>query len=107
MTVTKNTIARELASVHGCTIGTMERIIDDTCGIIAEAMNAGTHVQLIGFGTFRVTERGARTARNPRTGESVSVPARRILKFKPAKALHDAMNQSAPAKSTDYRSGND
>lgn len=56
---------------------------------VSEALKAGEKVQLIGFGTFEVAERAARTGRNPRTGEQVEYPASKTPKFKAGKALKD------------------
>ena len=56
---------------------------------IGEALADGKHLEIRGFGTFKVTERKARMARNPRTGEAVPVPARRVPVFKVSKMLKD------------------
>ncbi len=59
---------------------------------IAEALKGGVQVTLSGFGTFSVTQRAARTGRNPRTGESLTIPASKNPKFKAGKGLKDAVN---------------
>ncbi len=59
---------------------------------IAEAMKNGEKVQLVGFGTFEVKERGARTGRNPKTGETIEVPASKHPAFSASKALKDQLN---------------
>lgn len=59
-------------------------------GVTGALANGGT-VSLVGFGTFSVTERAARTARNPRTGEPIDVPASKSPKFKAGKSLKDAV----------------
>lgn len=59
--------------------------------IIQENMAKGDNVQLIGFGTFSVTERAEREGRNPATGESMTIPAKRVVKFKPGTALSEAV----------------
>lgn len=58
---------------------------------LAEAMNAGDKVQLVGFGSFEVKARVARTGLNPRTKEPVAIPASKVPVFKPGKALKDAI----------------
>ena len=58
---------------------------------ITKAMAAGDKVQLIGFGTFEVRERSARTARNPQTGEEIKIAATKAPAFKAGKALKDAV----------------
>ena len=59
---------------------------------IADALAAGETVAIAGFGTFSTKERSARTGRNPRTGEAISIAASRAPAFKAGKALRDAVN---------------
>jgi len=58
---------------------------------VTGALSNGDSVSLVGFGTFSVSDRAARTARNPRTGEPINVPASKAPKFKAGKALKDAV----------------
>lgn len=58
---------------------------------VADALKAGEKVQLIGFGTFEVRERAAKEARNPKTGETISVPATKVPAFKAGAALKAAV----------------
>ncbi|MBQ9306754.1 MAG: HU family DNA-binding protein [Clostridia bacterium] len=67
---------------------------------ITEAVTAGEKVQLIGFGTFSVRERAARTARNPRTGEAIQVAASKQPTFKAGSKLRAAANVEKKAKKT-------
>lgn len=74
-------------------------------GAIARHIGTGGEIRMAGFGTFKTTQRGARTSRNPRTGEPVQVPARTAPSFKAGKALKDAAGtltgggaKKAPAK---------
>ena len=60
--------------------------------IVAEELKKGEKIQLVGFGTFEVAERAARTGRNPQTGEEMTIPASKAPKFKAGKALKDAIN---------------
>ncbi|MGR5298476.1 HU family DNA-binding protein [Vibrio mediterranei] len=60
---------------------------------IEEALSQGEEVSLIGFGTFKVTERAARTGRNPKTGETMQISASKSPSFKAGKALKEACNQ--------------
>lgn len=62
-----------------------------TVDAIAEALKAGDKVQLVGFGTFAVKARAARTARNPKTGETIQVAAVKVPTFAAGKALKDAV----------------
>ena len=59
---------------------------------ITETLAAGDKVQLVGFGTFEVKARGARTGRNPKTGETIEVPASKHPAFSASKALKDQLN---------------
>ena len=59
---------------------------------VAEELKKGGKVQLVGFGTFEVSERGAREGRNPQTGETMAIAASKAPKFKAGKALKDALN---------------
>ena len=58
---------------------------------VEEALKAGDKVALVGFGTFEVKERAARTGKNPRTGEAVKIPAARVPVFKAGKGLKDVL----------------
>ena len=55
-------------------------------------LKKGEKVTLIGFGTFSVSERAARTGRNPQTGAAINIPAKNVVKFKPGKELSDSVN---------------
>lgn len=59
---------------------------------VSEAMTNNDSVSLVGFGTFSVKERQARTGRNPKTGESMEIPASRVPSFKAGKGLKDGVN---------------
>ena len=60
--------------------------------VVTETLKAGDKVQLVGFGTFESKERPARTARNPRTGEEITIAASKTASFKVGKALKDSIN---------------
>ena len=68
-----------------------EAVISATLDTIAAAMKEGDKVQLVGFGSFEVKTRAARTGRNPRTKEVVEIPASKVPTFKAGKALKDAV----------------
>lgn len=63
-----------------------------TAAVTDELKNEGGEVALVGFGTFKVTNRAARTGRNPQTGETIQIAAARVPSFKAGKALKDACN---------------
>jgi len=60
---------------------------------IEAALVTGVHIEIRGFGSFSVTPRAPRLGRNPRTGESVAIPGRRVIRFKPGKALREAVEK--------------
>jgi DNA-binding protein HU-beta len=69
-----------------------EKSLDGALNAIKAALKKGSSVTLVGFGTFRVSKRAARTGRNPRTGEAIKIKAARVPKFTAGKALKDAVN---------------
>ncbi|KGM06983.1 DNA-binding protein HU-beta [Methylophaga thiooxydans] len=66
--------------------------VDGVTSAVTKALSNGDQVTLVGFGTFSVRERAARTGRNPRTGEEIKIAAAKIPAFKAGKALKDAVN---------------
>lgn len=68
------------------------RALEATVDAVREQLKKGNAVQIIGFGTFSVSKRAARTGRNPRTGEALQIKASNLPKFTPGKALKDALN---------------
>ena len=60
--------------------------------VVAEELKKGYKIQLVGFGTFEVSKRAARTGRNPQTGAEMKIPASKAPKFKAGKALKDSIN---------------
>ena len=69
------------------------RALDAALGAVRSSLQRGESVSLVGFGTFLVRNRPARTGRNPRTGESVQIAAAKVPAFKPGKALKEALNR--------------
>ena len=68
------------------------RAVDAVFDGIADSLKKGDSVTLVGFGTFSVSDRAARSGRNPRTGETIQIKASKMPKFKAGKALKDAVN---------------
>ncbi|MCS7102246.1 MAG: HU family DNA-binding protein [Burkholderiaceae bacterium] len=68
------------------------RALEALVGGIRAALKKGNSVTLVGFGTFTVGRRAARTGRNPRTGATIKIKAARVPKFRPGKALKDSLN---------------
>ena len=69
-----------------------EKALKAFVDVVAEQLKAADKVQLVGFGTFEVSERAAREGRNPQTGETMTIAACKAPKFKAGKALKDAIN---------------
>ena len=70
-----------------------EKALKAFVDVVTEQLKAGDKVQLVGFGTFEVSERAAREGRNPQTGETMTIAASKAPKFKAGKALKDAINE--------------
>ncbi|MFN4104249.1 MAG: HU family DNA-binding protein [Tepidimonas sp.] len=68
------------------------RALDAFLATVSDTLARGGDVTLVGFGTFQVDERAARKGRNPKTGEAVEIAAAKMPKFRPGKALKDAVN---------------
>jgi DNA-binding protein HU-beta len=77
-------------------------MLNELLEVIHKTIASGNDVQLVGFGTFSVTERAGREGRNPATGETITIPAKKVVKFKPGKALSDAAATNA-AKSAEAK----
>lgn len=71
----------------------VSEVVDNTITVVIDALKDGQSIALRGFGTFEVTQTAARTARNPRTGEMVQVPAKKKAKFRPSGNLQTQMNE--------------
>ena len=69
-----------------------ERALAATINAISKSLAQGDKVQVVGFGTFEVRERAARTGKNPRTGEMIKIAASKVPAFKAGKALKDSVN---------------
>ena len=89
----KAELVEAIASKTGLTKADAARALEATLEIITEALQGGTRVPLVGFGTFNVSQRKAREGRNPQTGAVVQIPARKAVTFKAGTALKDAVNQ--------------
>ena len=87
----KADIINKVHEVLDCTKADAERAVDTVFDSIESAMKDGDQVSIAGFGIFEAKMRAAREARNPRTGETVQVPAMRVPKFRAAKALKDSV----------------
>lgn len=93
--MTKAALASAIAFRHKVTRAEAVRIIDTMTDMIGHLLEEHGRMNLSGFGCFAVKARPARRARNPRTGETMVVPARRVVVFQPAPALKGRANRSA------------
>jgi integration host factor subunit beta len=96
--MTKAELVEDVARAAELTKKDAERLVELVFESIIETLNQGEKIELRGFGSFRVRERGARRGRNPKTGDPVNIPAKRVPYFKPGKELKELINEeSAPA----------
>lgn len=88
----KSDLIDQIADSAGLSKADAGRALDATVDAITSALKQGQSVSLVGFGTFTVRDRAARTGRNPRTGETINIKASKNPAFKAGKALKDAVN---------------
>ena len=88
----KNDLIVHVATTADISKAAAERAIDAALNGMTEALKQGGAVTLVGFGTFYVADRAARAVRNPRTGTAIQIEAAKMPKFRPGKALKDALN---------------
>jgi integration host factor subunit beta len=90
--MTKAELVDEVARTTQLTKKHAEIIVNTVFDSIVHSLKAGEKIELRGFGSFRIRHRGPRLGRNPKTGERVEVPAKRIPYFKPGKELREMLN---------------
>ena len=83
----KTDLINAIAAETGLTKADAAKALNATTAAIANAVKAGDKVTLVGFGTLAPTERPARTGKNPRTGEALTIPAKKVVKFKAGSEL--------------------
>jgi len=88
----KNELSSAVAEKSGLSKTDAAGAVDAVLATITETLKAGGDIRLIGFGTFAVTRRKASKGRNPSTGAAIDIPASNQAKFKPGKALKEAIN---------------
>jgi integration host factor subunit beta len=91
--MTKAELVDEVAREAELTRKHSEVIVDAVFSSIVEALTLGDKIELRGFGSFRIRRRGSRTGRNPKTGQGVVVPAKKVPYFKPGKELRELINR--------------
>src|SRR4026208_174590 len=92
----KAELVEDVARAAALTKKDAERLVEIAFEGIIETLNQGEKIELRGFGSFRVRERGARRGRNPKTGDPVNIPAKRVPYFKPGKELKELINDDGP-----------
>ncbi|SEP42879.1 MULTISPECIES: HU family DNA-binding protein [unclassified Nitrosovibrio] len=88
----KNELVDAMAAKTGSTKADAGRAVTALTEIIADALKKGDSISLIGFGTFEMRDRAARTGRNPKTGEELKIAAARVPAFKPGATLKATVN---------------
>lgn len=81
-----------IADGTGMSKAVAEKMLDVAMETITRTLKEGDAVTIVGFGTFKVSERAARSGRNPRTGEAIDIKAAKVPKFSAGKAFKDALN---------------
>lgn len=89
----KTELTAALAANAGLSKKDAEKALNAFVDVVTETLSKGDKVQVVGFGSFEVKERPARTARNPRTGEEIEIGASKAPVFKAGKALKDTVNK--------------
>ncbi|NPB04950.1 MAG: HU family DNA-binding protein [Aquificae bacterium] len=87
--MTKAELVAKIAEMAGVSKKQADRCLKALIEAITDALEKGERIALPGFGIFQVKERAARKGRNPRTGEEITIPARKVVVFKPAKQLKE------------------
>ena len=87
----KSDLIEHIASQADISKAAATRALDAIVGGVKATLKKSGSVTIVGFGTFAVTKRAARTGRNPRTGAAIKIKAAKVPKFKPGKALKDAL----------------
>lgn len=98
MAMNKNDLISAVAENSGMTKVNAEKAVKSTIDAISHELSNGGNVTLVGFGTFSVLDRKARTGKNPQTGDSINIAAKKVAKFKPGKALAEMVNPSPVVK---------
>jgi integration host factor subunit beta len=98
--MTKADLIDEVSRLAELTRKDSEVIVETIFDSVVRSLRAGDKIEIRGFGSFRTRQRKPRVGRNPKTGERVDVPAKKIPFFKPSKELKDLVNESAVAAPT-------
>lgn len=83
----KGELVEQVSNWTGLTKKASREAVDAIASVITDTLARGEKVTLVGFGTFKVMQRKARTGRNPQTGQSIQIPAKKVPRFRPGKDL--------------------
>ena len=85
----KTELVEKIAAESEVSKASAKKMLESVMQTIGDSLASGENVSLVGFGSFSVNERAARTGRNPQTGKAIKIPAKKVVKFSPGKALKD------------------
>src|SRR6201987_3283714 len=102
--MTKADLVDKVTSLGDLTRRDGEIIVDTLFESVIGALKSGDKIEIRGFGSFPTRQRNARIGRNPKTGDKVDVPAKRVPFFKPSKELRDSVNPNGAVKSSPKKS---
>ena len=92
MAMTKDQLISDIAESTDTPKSTIRAVLEQLSEIVSDALENGDEITLPGIGKLKVSERPARTGRNPQTGKAIEIAAKQVVKYVPAKALSDAIN---------------
>jgi DNA-binding protein HU-beta len=90
--MSKDHLVKEIADQTKLTKKEASQVLDAILQVIGESLSQGEDISLVGFGAFKVSKREGRNGRNPRTGDSITIPATKVVKFSAGKGLKEAIN---------------
>ncbi|WP_296179586.1 HU family DNA-binding protein [Pseudomonas sp. UBA1879] len=93
MALTKDQLIADIAEAIDAPKTTARNALDQLGQIVADQLESGSEITLPGIGKLKITERPARTGRNPSTGAAIEIAAKKVVKFVPAKVLTDSINK--------------
>ena len=92
MAISKDQLISDIAEATDSSKSTIRNVLEQLSEIVADALENDGEITLPGIGKLKVTERPARTGRNPQTGKTIEIAAKKVVKYVPAKALSDSLN---------------
>ncbi len=92
MAISKDQLITDIAEATDASKATVRAVLEQLSEIVSDALENHDEITLPGIGKLKVTDRPARTGRNPQTGKAIEIAAKKVVKYVPAKALTDAIN---------------